>query len=304
MVQIVDIEGGPGDGEQDEDASPIEEVQMTVPTGDDTTLPVWTFRMWALRLVSCVLMSFLNQFFSYRIEPIVVTQITVQVASLPLGHFLARVLPVRKFKAPALLGGGGGEFSPSGGSSSPAPWPSCSRCPSASSRRRRTRRLGSTSYPSTSSGLSSPASPSPTSSSRRTGYVSPSQAVSFLADFKLGHYMKIPPRSMFLVQLVGTVVAATVNLGVAYWLLGSVPNICQDTLLPANSPWTCPNDRVFFDASVIWGLVGPRCIFGALGNYVTLNWFILAGAAGPAIVYALHRAFPAKRWIRMVNLPA
>jgi hypothetical protein len=125
MVQIVDIEGGPGDGEQDEDASPIEEVQMTVPTGDDTALPVWTFRMWALRLVSCVLMSFLNQFFSYRIEPIVVTQITVQVASLPLGHFLARVLPARKFKAPALLGGGGGEFSPSGGSSSPAPWPSC-----------------------------------------------------------------------------------------------------------------------------------------------------------------------------------
>nr|AGT16796.1 hypothetical protein SHCRBa_009_B01_R_210 [Saccharum hybrid cultivar R570] len=63
------------------------------------------------------------------------------------------------------------------------------------------------------------------------GYVSSSQAVSFLAYFKLGHYMKILPRSMFLVhvQLVGTVVAATVNLGVAYWLLDSVPNICQDT---------------------------------------------------------------------------
>ena len=27
------------------------------------------------------------------------------------------------------------------------------------------------------------------------------QAVSFLSDFKLGHYMKIPPRSMFLVQV-------------------------------------------------------------------------------------------------------
>jgi OPT family oligopeptide transporter len=85
------------------------------------------------------------------------------------------------------------------------------------------------------------------------GYVSSSQAVSFLAYFKLGHYMKILPRSMFLVhvQLVGTVVAATVNLGVAYWLLGSVPNICQDTLLLANSPWTSPKDCVFFDAPVI-----------------------------------------------------
>ncbi len=27
------------------------------------------------------------------------------------------------------------------------------------------------------------------------------QAVSFLQDFKLGHYMKIPPRSMFIVQV-------------------------------------------------------------------------------------------------------
>lgn len=64
------------------------------------------------------------------------------------------------------------------------------------------------------------------------GYMSMSQAVSFLADFKLGHYMKTPPKSMFLVQFVGTIVAATVNLGVEYWLLGSIANICQDTLLP------------------------------------------------------------------------
>lgn len=36
------------------------------------------------------------------------------------------------------------------------------------------------------------------------GYMSMSQAVSFLADFKLGHYMKIPPKSMFLVQVYAT----------------------------------------------------------------------------------------------------
>ena len=33
------------------------------------------------------------------------------------------------------------------------------------------------------------------------GYISMSQAISFLNDFKLGHYMKIPPRSMFIVQV-------------------------------------------------------------------------------------------------------
>ncbi|XP_058103398.1 oligopeptide transporter 4-like [Magnolia sinica] len=33
------------------------------------------------------------------------------------------------------------------------------------------------------------------------GYRSMTQAISFLSDFKLGHYMKILPRSMFLVQM-------------------------------------------------------------------------------------------------------
>jgi len=33
------------------------------------------------------------------------------------------------------------------------------------------------------------------------GYISMSQAIMFLSDFKLGHYMKIPPKSMFVVQV-------------------------------------------------------------------------------------------------------
>ncbi|XP_076949756.1 oligopeptide transporter 2-like [Bidens hawaiensis] len=135
------------------------------------------------------------------------------------------------------------------------------------------------------------------------GYISMAQAVSFLNDFKLGHYMKIPPRSMFLVQFIGTMIAGTINISVAWWLLTSVENICQDQLLPPDSPWTCPGDRVFFDASVIWGLVGPKRIFGSLGPYSALNWFFLGGFLGPIFVYMLHKAFPNKKWIKLINLP-
>ncbi|PON71783.1 Oligopeptide transporter [Parasponia andersonii] len=135
------------------------------------------------------------------------------------------------------------------------------------------------------------------------GYMSMAQAVSFLNDFKLGHYMKIPPRSMFLVQFLGTILAGTINLAVAWWLLNSVENICQDNLLPPDSPWTCPGDRVFFDASVIWGLVGPKRIFGSRGNYLAMNWFFLGGAIGPIIVWLFHKAFPKQTWIPLINLP-
>ncbi|KAI5661302.1 hypothetical protein M9H77_20625 [Catharanthus roseus] len=135
------------------------------------------------------------------------------------------------------------------------------------------------------------------------GYMSMAQAVSFLSDFKLGHYMKIPPRSMFLVQFIGTMIAGTINIAVAWWLLYSIENICQDDLLPPDSPWTCPGDRVFFDASVIWGLVGPKRIFGSLGNYSAMNWFFLGGAIGPIIIWLFHKAFPEKSWIPLINLP-
>ncbi|KAL5719026.1 OPT superfamily [Ranunculus cassubicifolius] len=135
------------------------------------------------------------------------------------------------------------------------------------------------------------------------GYISMSQALTFLQDFKLGHYMKIPPRTMFMAQVVGTVVAGFVYLGTSWWLITSIPDICDKALLPANSQWTCPGDHVFYDASVIWGLVGPRRIFGDLGTYQAVNWFFLGGAIAPCLVWLAHKAFPKQDWIRLIHMP-
>ena len=104
-------------------------------------------------------------------------------------------------------------------------------------------------------------------------------------------------------QFIGTIIAGTINIWTAWWLLTTVENICQDHLLPPGSHWTCPGDRVFYDASVIWGLVGPKRIFGSLGPYSALNWFFVIGFLGPVIVYFLHKAFPSQEWIKSVNLP-
>ncbi|KAL9334578.1 hypothetical protein Peur_071759 [Populus x canadensis] len=131
------------------------------------------------------------------------------------------------------------------------------------------------------------------------GYISMAQALTFLADFKLGHYMKIPPRSMFMAQVVGTLVAVLVYLGTAWWMMEAIPNLCSQD----NGPWKCPMDRVFFDASVIWGLVGPRRIFGNLGEYGGVNWFFLGGAVAPLIVWIFHKAFPRKEWISLIHMP-
>ncbi|KAH9292759.1 hypothetical protein KI387_042054 [Taxus chinensis] len=129
------------------------------------------------------------------------------------------------------------------------------------------------------------------------GRISTTHALSFLADLKLGHYMKIPPRCMYVAQLVGTILAGTINLCIAWWLLTGTEHICDVNSLPSDSPWTCPKDRVAFDAFVIWGLVGPKRLFGPLGPYKNLVWLFLVGAFLPVPVWILNKLFPKTKQI-------
>ena len=80
------------------------------------------------------------------------------------------------------------------------------------------------------------------------GYHTMNQALNFTNDFKLGHYMKIPPRPMFWCQIVATVIASTVQLGVQAWMFSNIKDICSpdqpDSL-------TCPITTVFGTASII-----------------------------------------------------
>ncbi|KAI4371618.1 hypothetical protein MLD38_009946 [Melastoma candidum] len=135
------------------------------------------------------------------------------------------------------------------------------------------------------------------------GRISTVHALSFLSDLKLGQYMKIPPRCMYVAQLVGTVVAATVNLAVAWWMLEGINNICDLDVLGPDSPWTCPKYQVTFDASVIWGLIGPHRLFGPGGQYRNLVWLFLIGAVLPVPVWAMSKVFPDKKWIPLINIP-
>lgn len=82
------------------DQSPIEEVALTVSTLDDPALPVYTFRMWTLGVLSCVILAFLNQFFSYRSEPLTISAVSAQIAALPLGRLMAATLPTTYYRVP------------------------------------------------------------------------------------------------------------------------------------------------------------------------------------------------------------
>ncbi|KAF9020557.1 small oligopeptide transporter, partial [Hymenopellis radicata] len=123
------------------------------------------------------------------------------------------------------------------------------------------------------------------------GYITMSQAMQFTTDLKLGHYMKIPPRPMFWCQVVSTVIAGTVQLGVQSWMFSNIPDICSPY---QKDNFTCSSTHVFATASVIWGLIGPGLQFakGQAYLYVALLFFFIIGAVCPIILWAVTRRWP------------
>ena len=101
----------------------------------------------------------------------------------------------------------------------------------------------------------------------------------------------------------GTIVASSTYFGTAWWLLTTVEHMCDPSQLPEGSPWTCPGDDVFYNASIIWGVVGPMRMFTKYGVYPEMNWFFLIGLLAPLPVWLLQRKFPDQKWIELINMP-
>ena len=78
--------------------SPYPEVQAAVQPIDDPNLPVNTFRAWFLGLFFVTIGSGLNVLFSLRDPSISIGSLVAQLCSYPIGVFMAKVLPRRKFK--------------------------------------------------------------------------------------------------------------------------------------------------------------------------------------------------------------
>ncbi|ANB15917.1 oligopeptide transporter OPT1 [Sugiyamaella lignohabitans] len=131
------------------------------------------------------------------------------------------------------------------------------------------------------------------------GYITNAQAVSFLQDMKLGHYLKIAPRLLFTAQLVATIWGCMVQLVIMNWCQASIKNICS-----ADQPdnFSCPQATVFFNASVIWGVIGPRRQFDSGSLYHSTLYFFILGAALPIISWLILKRWP-KSSFRYVHWP-
>jgi hypothetical protein len=80
------------------------------------------------------------------------------------------------------------------------------------------------------------------------GSATMSQAIVFMSDLKLAHYMKIAHRPMFFCQVVATIVAGTVQLGVQAWIFSNIEGLCD---ADQKDGFICPHITAFGNASII-----------------------------------------------------
>ncbi|KAH8736353.1 OPT oligopeptide transporter protein-domain-containing protein [Ilyonectria robusta] len=131
------------------------------------------------------------------------------------------------------------------------------------------------------------------------GYNSVKHGMDFAQDLKLGQYMKIPPRILFFGQIYSTILATAVQTGVLRWMIGNIENLCD----PDNTQrFTCAGSKVVYNASVIWGTIGPQRMFQSGQVYNGLMYFFLIGPVTTVLVYLVYRRFP-NSWVRYVNVP-
>ena len=136
------------------------------------------------------------------------------------------------------------------------------------------------------------------------------QAITFMRDFKLAHYMKIAHRPMFFCQVVATIVSGAVQLGVQAWMFSNMEDLCD---ADQKDGFICPYITVFGNASIIvsklvvlalafciprlkddllqWGVIGPRRLLSHGQLYYGLFVFFLVGFLAPLFQWILHKKF-------------
>ncbi|KZS99888.1 OPT oligopeptide transporter [Laetiporus sulphureus 93-53] len=124
-----------------------------------------------------------------------------------------------------------------------------------------------------------------------------SQAVSMLSDLKLGQYTKLPPRSTFSVQMVGTIIGALLN----YVIMQTVVNNKRAVLLSdeGTRTWSGQQVQSYNANAILWGALGKE-IYGPNGPYFIVPLGIIIGLALPIIPWLLYRKYK-KEWLKLIN---
>ncbi|KAI9896379.1 hypothetical protein N3K66_008551 [Trichothecium roseum] len=110
-----------------------------------------------------------------------------------------------------------------------------------------------------------------------------SNAVNLSNDLKMGEYLKIPPRAMFLTQIYGTILGGFINYAVMISIVGSNRELLVDG--NGNASWSGATLQSYNTNATSWALAGHLYKIGKQYELVPIGIAVGAG------VVLLHRIF-------------
>ncbi|TFK82027.1 oligopeptide transporter [Polyporus arcularius HHB13444] len=115
-----------------------------------------------------------------------------------------------------------------------------------------------------------------------------STSIGLAQDLKMGQYLKIPPRAMFLTQIWGTLLGAVVN----YVVMISVVDAQRDILLDprGTNVWSGQEVQSLNSAAVTWSLA--KQLYGPHGPYIWIPLGLVFGMIPTTIQWAIARKWP------------
>ncbi|KAH8093910.1 OPT oligopeptide transporter protein-domain-containing protein [Cristinia sonorae] len=121
------------------------------------------------------------------------------------------------------------------------------------------------------------------------------QAIALGGDLKMGQYLKIPPRAMFLTQIWGVVIGAVVN----YVVMVSVVEAQREILIHplGTNVWSGQQLQSMNSAAVTWSLADK--LYGPHSPYFIVILSLIIGVVPTTIQYFIYRRWPVIGGIRL-----
>ncbi|CAA7257463.1 unnamed protein product [Cyclocybe aegerita] len=112
-----------------------------------------------------------------------------------------------------------------------------------------------------------------------------STSINLAGDLKMGQYLKIPPRVMFLTQVWGTILGAVIN----YVVMISVVDAQREILLSptGTNVWSGQTTQSLNSAAVTWSLA--KELYGFNGPYWIIPMSLVIGMVPTTIQWVIHK---------------
>lgn len=105
---------------------------------------------------------------------------------------------------------------------------------------------------------------------------------------KVGHYMKVPPKTVMTLLLFGSIWGAMVSPAVTGYILEHFDDVCT---VNAKNHMLCRKAKTQFNTHLVWGLFGTH-LFAHGGRYSWVLYFFLVGAVVAAVICFAQWKYP------------